>query len=94
MTQARWGLARQPVIGTFVACFVSEADVEWLRASEAAQVTAAGEEIGLTRVDGVLVVRCLGPQADAVMRRFVALWQLLRPRLMLRSAVLPRIWAT
>lgn len=94
MMQARWGLAARPVIGTFVACFVSEADVEWLRETEAARASIAGEEIGLTRVDGVLVVRCLGTQADAVMRRFVALWELLRPRLMQRPAVLPRIWAT
>jgi urease accessory protein len=45
-------------------------------------------------VDGVLVLRALAPQAEAVRNLFIAAWQRLRPRIIGRDAVLPRIWAT
>lgn len=87
---ARWGLNQQTVLGTFVAYPATRDDLETLRELPAGQ----GDDIGLTIVDDLLVVRCAGRHADAVMRRFVALWQALRPRLLGRPAVPPRIWAT
>jgi urease accessory protein len=45
-------------------------------------------------VDGVLVCRAVGAQADAVRALFVRIWQQLRPSMMARAAVAPRIWAT
>jgi urease accessory protein len=45
-------------------------------------------------VDGVLVCRAVGAQADAVRRLFIAIWGRVRPGMMARAAVAPRIWAT
>ena len=45
-------------------------------------------------VDGVLVLRALAPQAEAVRNLFISAWQRLRPRIIGRQAVLPRIWST
>jgi urease accessory protein len=45
-------------------------------------------------VDAVLVLRALAPQAEAVRKLFIAAWQRLRPTIIGRAAVLPRIWNT
>jgi len=45
-------------------------------------------------VDGVLIARVLARQADAATRAAFELWRVLRPRLLQREAVSPRIWAT
>jgi urease accessory protein len=58
------------------------------------QLELADVEFAVSLVDGVLVCRCLGAQAEAVKRAFVAVWRTLRPALLGREAVLPRIWAT
>ena len=42
----------------------------------------------------VLVLRALAPQAEAVRKLFIAAWQRLRPAVIGREAVLPRIWDT
>ncbi len=92
MMKARWGLAGLPVLGTLLAYPMKKEDVAVLRELDA--LNSDGALIGLTLVDGVLVCRCVAAHADAVKRRFVALWQQLRPRLMGRAASAPRIWAT
>ncbi|MDP3293371.1 MAG: urease accessory protein UreD [Nevskia sp.] len=89
--KAAWGLADLPVLGTFVACPASSADVDAARESVASHDDVT---IGISLVDGVLIGRVLARQTDAAMRSLVHLWQTLRPRLMQRDAVLPRIWAT
>lgn len=86
-----WGLAGHPVLGTFVACPGTAADVDAAREASAA---LADVTIGLSLVDGVLVGRVLALQADAAMRAWLEIWRVLRPRLLQRDAVLPRIWAT
>jgi urease accessory protein len=90
MLDAACGFAGARVLGTLVASPATAADVAALRDTEA----GAAANIGITLVDGVLVARCVDQHGDAVLRRFVALWQALRPRLLQRAAVLPRIWAT
>ena len=49
---------------------------------------------GASTVDGVLALRVLGPQAEAVQRALTHAWAVLRPLLMDRPALPPRIWAT
>ena len=88
---SRWGLDGATALGTLVACPATADDVAAARAAiePMPEVTA-----GLSLVDGVLVGRVLAGQTDAAMRALLALWRVLRPRLMQRDAVLPRIWAT
>jgi urease accessory protein len=48
----------------------------------------------LTQLPGLLVARCLAPEALAARAWLIALWTLLRPALLGRQAVPPRIWST
>jgi urease accessory protein len=50
--------------------------------------------LACTLVDGVLVCRALAPHADRLRQLFVTIWQALRPAMLGREAVAPRIWAT
>jgi urease accessory protein len=45
-------------------------------------------------VDGVLVLRALTAQAEPLRHLFIAAWRALRPGIIGRDAVNPRIWAT
>ena len=49
---------------------------------------------GVSLVDGILVLRALAPQAEAVRNLFIEAWKFLRPGVVGRDAVLPRIWST
>jgi urease accessory protein len=86
---ARWGLAGQEAIGTLLATPAARQDVECLRELVVDKPYAA-----VSLVDGVLVLRALAPQAEAVRNLFICAWQRLRPRIIGREAVLPRIWST
>ena len=89
---APWGLAGHSVVGTFVAYPVQPAQLDALRAATCELST--GGRLALSCVDGLLVGRALDAHADAILRRFVALWRQLRPQLMQREVCVPRIWAT
>ena len=86
---AAWGLAGQEAVGTLLATPASRAQVEAIR-----ELVADNPYAAVTLVDGVLVLRALAPQAEAVRKLFVAAWQRLRPAIIGREAVLPRIWNT
>lgn len=51
-------------------------------------------EHALTMLPGVLVARYLGHHSEAARHWLTVLWQLLRPALLGRPALAPRIWAT
>jgi len=87
----RWGLDGASALGTLVACPATADDVA---AARAAVEPMSGVASGLSLVDGVLIGRVLARQTDAAMRALLAVWRVLRPRLLQRDVVLPRIWAT
>jgi urease accessory protein len=86
---AAWGLAGQEAVGTLLATPATRADVEAVR-----ELVADNPYAAVSLVDGVLVLRALAPQAEAVRKLFIAAWQCLRPAIIGREAVLPRIWHT
>jgi urease accessory protein len=86
---ARWGLAGFDAVGTLLAYPATASMREAARS-----VSAHDVESAVTLVDEVLVCRALGAQAEPVRRLFIAIWQALRPELIGKPAVLPRIWAT
>lgn len=49
---------------------------------------------GVTLVDGVLVVRALGPKTEPLLAALTTVWSGLRPMLLGKEASVPRIWAT
>ncbi|MES1262967.1 MAG: urease accessory protein UreD, partial [Peristeroidobacter soli] len=86
---ARWGLAGHEAVGTLLATPATRDHVESIRELVAEEPFAA-----VSLVDGGLVLRALTPQAEAVRKLFISAWQCLRPGIVGREAVLPRIWNT
>jgi urease accessory protein len=87
--QARFGLAGHPVLGTMFAFPADDALLAVARSVVVESVLSA-----CTKVDGVLVCRAIGPQADAVRQTLTSIWALIRPHVIGRAVTLPRIWAT
>ena len=85
------GWADKTVCGTLLA--VAE-NVDAIDLSACRAVSAKSGEVAVTRLPGVLVARYLGDSSEAAKQYFVALWQLLRPVVAGRVAVMPRIWST
>ena len=87
--RARWGLAGQVACGTLVAYPAAAPQLSAVR-------DGLGEADGIaaTLVDDVLLVRATDARADRIRQRFIHLWSLLRPALMGREAMAPRIWST
>jgi urease accessory protein len=85
------GLRGHPVTGTLVATGTDGAD---LVAAREALSGRSGLLFGITRLEDVLVARCLATTVEPVQRLFCALWEALRPRLLGRAACPPRIWST
>lgn len=89
---ARWGMAAHTAFGTALFYPASRRELDVARASAA---TSSGHAtIACTLVDGILACRGLGHRADHLKNAFVSLWRDLRPLIVGREAVLPRIWAT
>ena len=89
MMQARWGLAGYTVMGTLLAYPASEAEVQAVRSIE-----FASGLLTATLVDGVLVCRCVAHHTHLAKDTLVSVWKQLRPLMLGREAVLPRVWAT
>ena len=77
------GLAGCPVFGTLVATEVP-----------AAVAAQCRDILATTLLPGVLVARYLGHSTEEAFARFSALWALLRPAVLGRAALAPRIWST
>lgn len=87
------GLAGFSVCSTVLAAGVELAP-ETLAACRAAASGEAGARCGVSLLPQLLVGRYLGHSAEAAREWFVALWQQLRPTIVGREAVVPRIWNT
>jgi urease accessory protein len=83
--RAAWGLAGSPMLGTLLAYPANAAVLEIARAQEG---------FACTVVDNVLSCRQVGANMDSMKRAFINLWRTLRPCIIGREAVPPRIWST
>lgn len=86
-----WGLAGYRVLGTFIAyCSggVDEATRAELNTDSRVLVAAS------TQVDDLLILRALAAEADVLRSYFETVWQRLRPAVMGRAPMRPRIWST
>lgn len=86
---APWGLAGMQALGTLMMTNAAGVELEPLRALAAPEVRFA-----LTRVEDVVVCRALAMQAEPVRDLFTRIWRAVRPALLAREGVPPRIWAT
>ena len=83
------GLDGQPVFATLLV--TGEIDSELLEKCRSLPNDVRGD---LTQLPGLLVARCLASEALLARGWLIDLWRLLRPALLGREAVPPRIWAT
>lgn len=86
------GLRGQPVQATLLAFPCDDSHLESARSQLAIQGTSS--LMGVTLIDGLLVMRALGSNSEQLKKQMISVWQVLRPMLLGRAAVLPRIWAT
>ncbi|WP_028241777.1 urease accessory protein UreD [Stutzerimonas azotifigens] len=83
------GLAGQPVFATLIAS--GEIDADLLERCRQLDTPVRGD---LTQLPGLLVARCLASEALHARAWLIELWRLLRPALLGREAMPPRIWST
>lgn len=93
--EGAFGLRGRPVVANLYA-------VPRGRAIESSLVDRLREALGVqpaelcsvSSLGELLVVRALGESVQSVRTRLIDAWQILRPALLSRPAVLPRVWAT
>lgn len=90
--EAAAGLRDHALLATLLAFPSNDEQLDRVRAQLSAQGTSAS--IAATRVDGLLVVRALGNNSEVLKQQLISVWQVLRPLLLDRPALQPRIWAT
>ena len=83
------GLGGRTVFGTLLAASTSLSKELVSKCRDQSNDAAA-----LTLLPGLLLARYLGDSSEEAMHCFTRLWSLLRPALMGRTAVEPRIWST
>ncbi len=90
--QAAAGLRDRSQQGTLLAFPCSDHALDCVRAQ--LEAVDASPWSAATLVDRLLVVRSLDNNGEALQQRLRMIWQVLRPLLLERPAVQPRIWAT
>jgi len=45
-------------------------------------------------IDGLLICRVLADKAELARRKLIKVWQLIRPEIIAKEAIQPRIWHT
>jgi urease accessory protein len=90
LLQSAAGLAGRTVCGTLLAA--GEVDDACVAACRAEHPVVG--EAAVSRLPGLLVARYLGDSSEAAKRHFAKLWAIVRPSLLAREAVAPRIWST
>jgi len=88
---AATGLRGHPASATLV---VTPADPAALALARAALGPTPAEVAAATLVDGLLLVRWLGQDAEAARRCLLPVWEALRPAIIGLPALRPRIWST
>lgn len=83
------GLAGQPVFATLL--ITGELDPLLMQQCRELPAPVRGD---LTQLPGLLVARCLASEALLARDWLIALWTLLRPAMLGRQALPPRIWST
>jgi len=89
LLQSPIGLDGKTVFGTLLV--TGDIDTELLESCRSVPNLVRGD---LTQLPGLLVARCLADEALHARAWMIELWKLLRPAVLGREAVAPRIWST
>ncbi|HFE37921.1 MAG TPA: urease accessory protein UreD [Gammaproteobacteria bacterium] len=89
---ASTGLRSYPMNGIFLCTSCNETHIKTAR--EVVERLSPAFPVGVTRLDDLLVLRVLGFQTEAMQQVMIAVWKALRPLIIHKEVVLPRIWST
>ena len=92
LLEAAWGLQGRPVTATLV-CVGGENGLCDTVRSAVGQVES-DELFGVSQLDGILLCRYLGASAQRAFDIFLRAWSVLRPLVLNKPAIAPRIWFT
>jgi urease accessory protein len=93
--QNRLALAGKTVCATLIAVgSIIRSPVIGAIREEAAGIVDSADLFGVTQMKSVLVVRYLGDSSEIARQIMMRAWQRIRPELIDREAVVPRIWNT
>lgn len=92
LLEAAWGLQGRPVTATLV-CVGGEKGLGDAVRSAVGQVES-DELFGVSQLNEVLLCRCIGASAQRTFDFFLRVWSVLRPLVLNKPAVTPRIWFT
>lgn len=87
-----WGMADHHALGTAMFHPAGRQELELARTATADDCNDL--TLACTLVENVLVCRAVARRTDCLKQAFAVLWRALRPILVGREAVTPRIWAT
>lgn len=85
------GLRNQPVVASLYATIGDAGLTETVFHLIPEQLR---QQVGVTLLDGLLVIRYLGDSTEIAKRLFIDIWKTLRPVMLKRSPSVPRIWNT
>lgn len=95
LLDAAYALRGHPVVASLYAVPArGEVEPSLVERVREAIAEPARELCSVSSVSEALIVRALGPNVEGVRAALIAAWRVLRPALLGRPAVTPRIWAT
>ena len=86
------GLRGYPMNAVFLCTHCNSAQVEQVNRLLARQ--QPDFPTAVTLCDDLLILRALGKRTEALQKIMIAAWRILRPQIMGKAAMLPRIWST
>ena len=93
--QSVWGMQGFVVMGTMIVTNADNSVLEAVRENiEKQNLDSNTIRLSATLINDVLICRALANQAESARESFIAIWKTLRPLVMQRTAVAPRIWYT
>ena len=95
LLSAIWGMQNFVVMGTMIVTDANKDVLNIVREKiESLQLDDNKIRISSTLINDVLICRALANQAEIARESFISIWKSLRPDIMQRQAVAPRIWYT
>jgi urease accessory protein len=95
LLDAVWGMQGFVVMATLIATGIDEATLTKARAEiDKQNLDSAKIKMSCTLINEVLICRVLANQIEIARDNLIVVWKILRPHVMQRSAVIPRIWLT
>ncbi|MGN1356486.1 MAG: urease accessory protein UreD [Succinivibrionaceae bacterium] len=85
-------LHSHPYLGTMISNSVSEETLKKIK--ETAGTVSKNTLVGVSQLPKILVIRYLSNDNEEIDANMLQIWKILRPSLMHRPAVIPRIWQT